>query len=111
MRFTEIEFIYILLLVLTIVSIECCAQYCLKKYSQTNILIWFVIAAVIYAIIAYLLMLSFRFEKLVIVNVMWGGMSAVFLSTMAYFVYNESLSYCQVLGIITILFGTLLLHL
>jgi multidrug transporter EmrE-like cation transporter len=111
MKFTQIEFLYIIALVLIIVLVECLAQYCLKKYSQNNLIFWYVLGVLTYGIIAYLLVLSYNFEKLAIINIMWGALSAFILTLMAYFFYNETLTYTQILGIIVILFGTWLLHL
>ena len=111
MKITQIEFLYVSLFVLIIVLAEGCAQYCLKNYSKTNTLYWFILGALIYGIIAYLLVISFEFEKLAIVNIMWGAFSALILTTMAYYFYDETLTWTQIAGIIVILFGTILLHL
>jgi small multidrug resistance pump len=100
-----------MIFVLTIVFIECAAQYCLKKYLESNIILWFVLGVVIYGCIAYLLTLSFSYEKLAIVNIMWGAFSALVLSLMAYYFFNEPLTYTQIAGIVVILIGTWMLHL
>ena len=111
MKYTQIEFLYIIAIVLAIVLVECVGQYCLKKFSQNNMVFWYILGALTYGIIAYLLVISYSFEKLAIVNIMWGAMSAFILTLMAYFFYNETLTYTQISGIIVILLGTWLLHL
>jgi multidrug transporter EmrE-like cation transporter len=60
--------------------------------------------------IAYLLVMSFEFEKLAIVNIMWGAFSALILTLMAYYFYDETLTWTQITGIVVILMGTILLH-
>jgi multidrug transporter EmrE-like cation transporter len=111
MKITQIDFLYVCLLTLLIVFAEGCAQYCLKKFSKNNEVLWFLLGAFIYGIIAYLLVLSFGFEKLAIVNIMWGAFSAIILTFMAYYFYDETLSWTQIVGIGIIFIGTVLLHL
>lgn len=111
MKITQVEFLYVSLFVILIVFVEGCAQYCLKNYSKTKTFYWFLLGALIYGLIAYLLVMSFEFEKLAIVNIMWGAFSALVLTLMAYYFYDETLSWKQILGIIVILIGTVLLHL
>lgn len=110
MKFTDKEFLYVLLFVLGIVFVEAGAQYCLKKYESCKLFYWFMFGVGIYGVIAFLLVLSFKYEKLAIVNVMWGGISALVLTIMAFYFYGETLTVVQIIGIIVILFGTWLLH-
>lgn len=104
------NFLYAIAFVIGIVLIECGAQYCLKKYEKCKLFYWFIFGVLIYGIIAYILVLSFKYEKLAIVNVMWGGLSALILTLMAYYFYGEKLSWKQILGIIVIIAGTLILN-
>lgn len=110
MKYTEPTFIYLLAFVIAIVFVECAAQYCLKKYASSKVAYWYLLGVLIYAIIAYLIVLSFGYEKMAIVNIMWGGLSALILSLMAYFFYNEELTMKQIVGIVIVLVGTWLLH-
>jgi len=110
MKITQIEFLYISLLVLFIVFAEGCAQYCLKNYSKHKTIHWYLLGTLIYCMIAYLLVMSFEFEKLAIVNIMWGAFSALILTLMAYYFYDETLTWTQITGIVVILMGTILLH-
>jgi multidrug transporter EmrE-like cation transporter len=105
------NYLYIIAYVLIIVIIECFAQICLKKYSNEKSIHLLLIGAFIYAIIAYLLVLSFSFEKMAIINVLWGGISAIFLTLMAYYLYNEKINSYQLLGIIIVLIGTTIIKL
>ena len=111
MKFTSKEFLYLVLFVLVIVIVENMAQFCLKKYQSCNALYWYILGVVFYAAIAFLLVMSFRYEKMAIVNIMWGGLSALILTLVAYFFYGEELTYIQILGIVIILIGTAMLHL
>lgn len=111
MKITQIEFLYVCFLTLMIVFAEGCAQYCLKNFSKNKEILWFLMGAFIYGIIAYLLVLSFGFEKLAIVNIMWGAFSAVILTLMAYYFYDETLTWTQIAGICVIFIGTVLIHL
>jgi small multidrug resistance pump len=108
---TIYHFIYIIAYVLIIVIIECLAQICLKKYANEKSIYLLLLGAFIYAIIAYLLVLSFSLEKMAIINVLWGGISAIFLTLLAYYIYNERINIYQMLGIVVVLIGTTLIKL
>jgi multidrug transporter EmrE-like cation transporter len=110
MKLTNVTFLYVLLFVLAIVVIECAAQYCLKKYAKCEGYQWFVLGVAIYSVVAFLLVLCFDYEKMAIVNIMWGSLSALILTFMAYYFYGEKLTWQQILGIIVILIGTWLIH-
>lgn len=110
MKLTEPSFLYLLGFVIAIVFVECAAQYCLKKYASSKLVYWYILGVLIYGVIAYLLVMSFAYEKMAIVNIMWGGLSALILSLMAYFFYNEELTMKQIVGIVIVLVGTWLLH-
>jgi multidrug transporter EmrE-like cation transporter len=105
------SYTYLILLVLLIVLFDCVAQFCLKKYAKHSTLHWFLIGALIYGGIAFLLALTFNHQKLALVHVTWGGLSAIVLSIMAYFMFQERLSKIQIAGIVIILIGLLMLHL
>lgn len=100
------HYAYIILYVLIIVIIECFAQICLKKYANEKSIYLLLLGALIYAIIAYLLVLSFSLEKMAIINVLWSGISAIFLTLLAYYMYNERINIYQLYGIIIVLIGT-----
>jgi small multidrug resistance pump len=111
MKFTSKDFLYVILFVLLIVIVENMAQFCLKEYQKCNALYWYILGVVFYAAIAFLLVISFRYEKMAIVNIMWGGLSALILTLVAYYFYGEELTRFQILGIVIILIGTAMLHL
>jgi small multidrug resistance pump len=105
------HFLYIIAYVLIIVIIECFAQMCLKKYANEKSIYLLLLGAFIYAVIAYMLVLSFSLEKMAIINVLWGGVSAIFLTLLAYYIYNEKINMYQISGIIIVLLGTTLIKL
>jgi multidrug transporter EmrE-like cation transporter len=105
------HFAYIIAYVLIIVIIECFAQMCLKRYASEKSVYFLLLGAFIYAIIAYLLVLSFSLEKMAIINVLWGGISAIFLTLLAYYLYNEKINMFQLIGIFIVLIGTTLIKL
>jgi multidrug transporter EmrE-like cation transporter len=110
MKLTNVTFLYVLLFILAIVIIECAAQYCLKRYAKCEGYQWFILGIITYSVVAFLLVLSFDYEKMAIVNIMWGSLSALILTLVAYYFYDEKLSWKQILGIIVILIGTWLIH-
>lgn len=110
MKITDVGFLYLLIFVLCIILFECCAQYCLKKYSKCNSMLWFLLGYALYGFILILLVISFRYEKIALVNIMWGSISACLLSLSAYYFYGEELTWMQIAGILVILIGTWMIH-
>jgi len=100
----------ILLIVLLIVFVEVIGQYCLKQYHLEKYTLWFVAGALVYAFIAYLLALSFNFEKIAIVHILWAGLSMIALTLFSYLMFNEKPSHKQLFGMALILIGVVLVY-
>ena len=101
---------YILLLVVVIVCIENMSQYFLKNYTIDKKLHFFIYGVILYAIIAYILTLTFKYEKMVIVNILWGGVSALLLTAMAYVLFDEKLTIREIIGILVIFAGIFIVN-
>ncbi len=102
------ETISLLTLVLFISISECLGQSCLKKFHinplpENNYLYYLAVA--FYSLVCLLLLLSYKYKSMGIVNVLWSGISVlVILSTGAIF-FHEKITTLDKLGVICILLG------
>lgn len=102
--------LYLLLLVVVIVCIENTSQYFLKHYAMDKKTHFFIYGVLLYAVIAYILTLTFKYEKMVIVNILWGGISALLLTAMAYVVFDERLTMREIIGVAVIFAGIFIVN-
>lgn len=106
----SVQILSVFVLVTTIVIVETLAQCCLKKYDAGAHFIWFGLGAVLYLGVVIVLSKALRKEKMAIVNILWGALSAVFLTAFAYVIFNEKLNWVQVVGIVVTLLGIALIY-
>ena len=100
----------IVIIILIILSIaEIFVFYCLKKYNDSNKILYFIVAIILYIIIAYLLSYSFKFNNMAIINSMWNAVSIVLVVLLGYFVFHESLTANEITAIILIIIATILI--
>lgn len=99
----------ILLIVLGIVIIETIGQYFLKKYQKEAKFYFLMIGCVCFVLMAILISRGLHFDKLIVVNMLWAAVSTLVLTAMGWFLFNETLSWVQGLGVAVILLGMFLL--
>lgn len=99
----------VFIIILMISLSECLGQSCLKKLfkepSKTHL---FLVAVVFYALVCYLLVLSYQYKGMGIVNVLWSGMSVLLMVSVGLLFYKEELSSNEISGIILIIIGMIL---
>lgn len=83
--------IFILLIVMLSI-LEIMVFYYLKKYNDNNNILFFIVAVMIYACIAYLISLTFRFQRMGIINAIWNGISLLTIILLGYFAFGEKIS-------------------
>ena len=106
----SIHILSVFVLVITIVIVETLAQCCLKKYDNREHFLWFGLGAVLYLGVVIVLSKALRKEKMAIINILWGALSAVFLTAFAYVIFNEKLNWVQMVGIVVTLLGIALIY-
>ena len=104
---------YTLILIIVLISIcELIGQSCLKYLnihdSQYQYYLFGVIA---YAMVCYLLLQSYNFKGMGMVNVLWSGMSILVILTASIIMFNEQLSLFDKVGVMLILIGMFLVTL
>jgi multidrug transporter EmrE-like cation transporter len=100
----------VFILVTVIVIVESLAQCCLKKYDNGDHFMWFGLGALLYLGVVIILSKALRKEKMAIVNILWGALSAVLLTAFAYVLFNEKLNWVQMVGIVVTLLGIALIY-
>jgi len=96
-----------LLIIILLISIsECLGQTCLKTlYNEPKQYHLYFAAVLFYSIVCYLLVLSYTYKGMGLVNVLWSGLSIlIILSTGALF-FNETITKLDIVGVICVILG------
>jgi multidrug transporter EmrE-like cation transporter len=99
----------LLVLILLISTVECIAQGCLKTFFANSQVYLFIISVICYVIVCYLLVQSYHFKSMGLVNCVWSGMSVLFILMIGYFIFSESINIRDISGVILIIIGTWLI--
>jgi drug/metabolite transporter (DMT)-like permease len=95
-----------ILLVLLISSTETIAQVCLKHMFLDPQKYWLYIAAVLcYAIVCILLFVSYRYNGMGILHVLWSSVSILLAIGIGIFYFHEKITSLDKIGIVLILLG------
>jgi len=85
------KFVY--LIIIFIVIIEICAQFCLKKgYFERNKFLYF-IGFVSYALIGYLLLTTYHYNGMGYSNLLWSALSIIFTCITGKIFFEEKINY------------------
>lgn len=102
-------YLYIIILVILLTSIESFSQYNLKLFNKSNNIQYFLLGTLGFVIISFMLSYLFGFEKMGIVNNLWNVCSSIFIVIVGYLFFKEKLSTIQIIGIIFGVFGMTLM--
>jgi multidrug transporter EmrE-like cation transporter len=92
-------------IIILISSFECVAQGCLKKFFKDSNFFLFLSGIICYAAVCYLLVKSYQFKSMGIVNCIWSGVSILFILWIGWAVFNETINTRDVMGIAFIISG------
>ena len=92
-------------IIILITLFECIAQGCLKKFFKNSKLYFFGISVICYVTICYLLVCSYQYKSMGIVNCIWSGMSILFIVSIGYIFFNEIIDIKDIIGIRLIILG------
>jgi multidrug transporter EmrE-like cation transporter len=101
---------YILLLIIVLISIcELIGQSCLKYLNIHDAQYHYYLFGVFaYALVCWLLLQSYNYKGMGMVNVLWSGMSILVILTASIIMFNEQLTLYDKIGIVLILLGMFL---
>lgn len=99
------NFNYLILIIIFITIVEGFAQSCVKKYYLSDKKVYFCLGIFFYAIICYLLTLTYRYEDMGIANAIWSGLSIIMILFCGTSIFKETIHLHDIFAIILILGG------
>ncbi len=100
----------LIVIIIIICLFECLAQGCLKKFFTQNNNYLFVISIVCYIIICFLLVKTYRFKSMGIINCIWSGISILFILIVGILIFDEKINIRDIFGIILVVIGIFLIE-
>ncbi|HVW66921.1 MAG TPA: SMR family transporter [Candidatus Peribacteraceae bacterium] len=98
------------IIVFLILVMETTAMSFLKEYSETSGTVALGLGIACYMGVSLLLIRSFRYEGMGIVNVLWSAFSVIFVVAVGIFLFQETISGIETIGIAFVLSGVVLLR-
>ena len=94
------------LFVLAISVSECIAHTCLKKFrlDEKKTHLYFT-AVVCYGIVCIMLVASYKFNALGVVNILWSGLSVLLIASIGAIYFGDRLTAIHIVGMLLILAG------
>jgi drug/metabolite transporter (DMT)-like permease len=82
-------------------GIDVVMMYIIKQYSKGVFAssYWMILPPLLYALTPFILLLSLKFETLMVMNMSWDIISDILVTAMAFFVLGERLSWMKTIGI------------
>ena len=97
---------YLIFIILLITIAECLGQVCLKTllHNPDKYHLYF-LAVVFYSLVCYLILLSYQYKSMGIVNLLWGGTSTLLVLLTGWLMFNEKHSQLDMVGIVLVISG------
>lgn len=96
----------VLLVIITLISLcEMIGQGCIKRYHANKNMSYCLYAIIFYAMICYLLLKSYNYEGMGIVNVLWSGISILIILFAGIMFFNEVITTKDKIGVAFIIMG------
>ena len=101
----------LLVIILLISAIECLGQTCLRTFFlDKNRQLFFIAGIIAYSIVCYLLVKSYNYKGMGLVNCIWSGISILFILFIGYTIFNEPMNNRDILGTVLIIAGIVLIN-
>ena len=82
----------LLAIVLGISALEACGQACIKSARTHEIIMWAVVGGLFYMGVVALLFISYKYEGMGHVNMLWSCISIILAMTVGYFFFDEPMN-------------------
>jgi multidrug transporter EmrE-like cation transporter len=101
---------FILLLIIVGISLcELMGQSCLKYFNiNQNKPHYYGLAIIFYAMVCYLLIKSYKYKGMGIINVLWSGISILVIMSGSILFFGEKITNMDKIGVLFIIIGILL---
>lgn len=98
---------YLLLSLIILIAIaECVGQSCLRSfYNNPNRIGLVLLGVLFYSIVCVLLVMSYKYKGMGLVNVLWSGLSVLVIVSTGMLFFNEKITRLDWLGIALIIGG------
>lgn len=97
---------FLLVIILLISVCELCGQSCLKYFNlNKDKPQYYFLAVLFYSIVCYLLIQSYYYKGMGIVNVLWSGISVLVILTGGYLLFGEEITNLDKVGVMLIISG------
>lgn len=93
------RFWIVIFLVVMICLLEACGQTCIKKARVHGLGFWIMIGAVFYCIVALLLYMSYKYDGMGHVNLLWSCLSIILAITIGVILFKEPFNRYTLLAI------------
>jgi multidrug transporter EmrE-like cation transporter len=101
---------FLLLIILLISICELFGQSCLKYFfSNGNKPQYYIYAFLFYSIICFLLLQSYKYKGMGMVNVIWSGLSILVVLSTGVTFFGEKITNMDKIGILFVIFGIFLI--
>lgn len=93
-------------IIVAISILECFGQSCLLSY-QKNPSKWllFLSGVLFYGVVCFLLVLSYQYKGLGLINVLWSGISVLVIVSVGMIFFHEKITPMDWLGVLLVLVG------
>ena len=98
------------LLVIGILLSETIAIGLLKEYSMTSNLAFYILGILFYVLVTMLLVQSFKYEGIGIVNVLWSAFSMLLVVGVGVIFFKEHLNLPEIVGVSMVFGGVVVLR-
>lgn len=99
----------IIIFVAAMAIIEIIALISLKKYSENKNIFFFIMGIIMYALICVIIVHTFTFSKMSVVNSLWNGLSLIFILMIGYIVFKDKINSNEIMAIILIMIAIYLI--
>lgn len=101
----------VVLILLTLITlIEQTSLYLFKKYELTGKTVYYIIGVIGYVIITALLVKSFEYAKIGIVNHSWNVASSICGFLIGYWFFSEKLTPMEIVGVFISVIGIIIMN-
>ncbi len=101
---------FLLLIILLISVCELFGQSCLKYfYSNDNKPQYYIYAILFYSVICFLLLQSYKYKGMGMVNVIWSGLSILIVLSSGVVFFEEKITTMDKIGVLFVIFGIFLI--
>ncbi len=96
-----------LLVIIVLISVcELCGQSCLKYFNlNRDKPHYYALGLLFYSIVCYLLLKSYEYKGIGLINMIWSGMSVVVVLTGGYLIFGEEVTNMDKFGVLLIMLG------